>query len=50
MVEYALNDVRYILPLADHFTSRLRTLGRAPHTHLLASVAEVPELFGIANG
>ena len=28
----------------------LRTLGRAPHTHLLASVAEVPELFGIANG
>jgi ribonuclease D len=28
MVEYALNDVRYILPLADHYTARLRELGR----------------------
>ncbi len=28
MVEYALNDVRYILPLADHFTAKLRELGR----------------------
>ncbi len=28
MIEYALNDVRYILPLADHYTAKLRTLGR----------------------
>lgn len=28
MIEYALNDVRYILPLADHFMARLRELGR----------------------
>ncbi len=28
MIEYALNDVRYILPLADHYTAKLRSLGR----------------------
>ncbi len=28
MVEYALNDVRYILPLGEHYTARLQELGR----------------------
>ena len=28
MIEYALNDVRYILPLADHYTAKLHSLGR----------------------
>lgn len=28
MIDYALNDVRYILPLADHYLSKLRELGR----------------------
>lgn len=28
MIEYALNDVRYILPLADHYMAKLREFGR----------------------
>lgn len=28
MIEYALNDVRYILPLADHYMAKLKELGR----------------------
>lgn len=28
MIEYALNDVRYILPLADHYMAKLTALGR----------------------
>lgn len=30
MIEYALNDVHYIIPLADQFLARLRELGREP--------------------
>lgn len=33
MVEYALNDVRYILPLADHLLARLAEAGRAEWFH-----------------
>ena len=33
MIEYALNDVRYILPLADHYLARLRELGREEWFH-----------------
>jgi ribonuclease D len=30
MIEYALNDIHYVIPLADMFMTRLRELGREP--------------------
>lgn len=30
MIEYALNDIHYIIPLADRFLGQVRTLGREP--------------------
>ena len=33
MIEYALNDVHYIIPLADEFLSKLRALGREAWFH-----------------
>jgi ribonuclease D len=41
MVEYALNDVRYILPLADHYSAKLRELGR--YEWFLESCADARE-------